>query len=90
MLEHTAPVVETGGFEGRLVGMLRDAGENINWREIQDTPRNPNYQPEAIYAHDMPPPPAGDYKLILKVRNRQWFYFSRIVCSNSVNFQLSS
>ena len=40
MLEHTAPIVETGGFEGRLIGMLRDSGENINWREIQKTPRN--------------------------------------------------
>ena len=30
MLEHTAPIMETYGFEGRLVGMLRDARENIN------------------------------------------------------------
>ena len=67
MLEHTAPIVETGGFEGRLIGMLHDANENINWREIQKTPRDPNYQPQAIYAHDMPPPPAGNYKLILQV-----------------------
>ena len=86
MLEHTAPVVETGGFEGRLIGMLRDSGENINWREIQKTPRNPDYQPQAIYAPDMPPIPAGNYKLILKVGHTQWFYFPRIVCSNTVNF----
>lgn len=88
MLEHTAPIVETGGFEGRLVGMLRDAGENINWREIPKVPRDPNYQPEAIYAHDMPPPPGGNYKLILQVTHTQCFYFPRIVCSNTVNFQL--
>ena len=75
MLEHTAPIVETGGFEGRLVGMLRDAGENINWREIKSTPRNPDYQPEAIYSHDMLPPPAGNYKLILKERHTQYSYF---------------
>ena len=75
MLEHTAPIVETGGFEGRLVGMLRDAGENINWREIKSALRNPNYQPEAIYSHDVPPTPAGNYKLILKVRHTQYSYF---------------
>jgi hypothetical protein len=67
MLQHSAPIVERGGFDGRLVGMLRDANENINWREINRAPRNPNYQREAIYADDMPPPPAGDYELILKV-----------------------
>ena len=75
MLEHTAPIVETGGFEGRLVGMLRDAGENINWREIKSAPRNPDYQPEAIYGHDMPQARAGNYKLILKVRHTQYSYF---------------
>ena len=75
MLEHTAPIVETGGFEGRLVGMLRDAGENINWREIKSTTRNPNYYPESIYAHQMPPPPVDNYKLILKVRHTQYSYF---------------
>ena len=67
MLEHTAPIVETGGFDGRLVGMLRDANENINWREIQKTPRDPNYQRVPVYADEMPPPPGGDYNLILKV-----------------------
>jgi hypothetical protein len=83
MLEHTAPIVETGGFEGRLIGMLHDSNENINWRAIQKTPRNPNYRPEAIYAHDMPPLPAGNYKLILEVGHKQWFYFPQILCSNS-------
>ena len=68
MLEHTAPVVEVGGWEGRLIGMLRDAGENINWREaIKTTRRNPDQPPVPIYASEMPPPPVGDYNLILKV-----------------------
>ncbi|XP_078160164.1 uncharacterized protein LOC144555639 [Carex rostrata] len=60
MLEHTAPIVETGGFEGRLVGMLRDAGENINWREIQSAPRNPDYQRVPVYGDEMPQAPAAD------------------------------
>jgi len=75
MLEHTAPIVETGGFEGRLVGMLRDAGENINWREIQSAPRNPDYQRVPVYGDEMPQAPAGNYKLILKVRHTQYSYF---------------
>ena len=78
MLEHTAPIVETGGFEGRLIGMLRDSGENINWREISSAPRDPNYVLEAIYAPDIPPPPPGNYKLILKVLHTQWFVLTQL------------
>ena len=82
MLEYTAPVVETGGFDGRLIGMLRDSGENINWREISAAPRNPNHERVPVYADEMPPPPTGDYKSILKVGHTQSFYFPRILFSN--------
>lgn len=62
MLHHTAPIVEDSQFDGRLIGMLHDAGENINWREIKKdspAPNEPNQERELVYADDLPPPPEG-------------------------------
>jgi hypothetical protein len=62
MLHHSAPIVEDSQFDGRLVGMLHDAGENINWREIKidsPVPNQPNQEPPLVRDRDLPPPPAG-------------------------------
>ncbi|KAF3320111.1 Serine/threonine-protein [Carex littledalei] len=60
MLQHSAPIVEDSGWDGRLVGMLHDAGEDINWREIKAPPLDPEQPGDPIYAAEMPPPPADD------------------------------
>ena len=60
MLQHSAPIVEDSGWDGRLVGMLHDAGEDINWREIKAPPPDPEQPGDPIYAAEMPQPPAGN------------------------------
>jgi hypothetical protein len=62
MLHHTAPIVEDSQFDGRLIGMLHDAGENINWREIKKESPAPNESSRErvlVYDDDLPPPPEG-------------------------------
>ena len=70
MLQHTAPMVEDSGFDGRLVGMLHDSGENINWCEIEPTPLDPDQPRVAIYGDEMPPPPPGNLILSYTVISR--------------------
>ena len=33
-LKQYAPRLEDVGYDGHVINMLRDAGENINWREV--------------------------------------------------------
>ena len=53
MLNLVAPCIEDNGHEAKLVTMLRDAGENIDWRKIKsDEPDAPPVQ-----TSEMPPTP---------------------------------
>jgi len=55
MLHLVAPCIERHGHEAKLVTMLRDAGEEIDWRKIQGN------EPGAplVMASEMPPEPTG-------------------------------
>ena len=52
-LKKNANVVEDAGHGGKIIGMLRDARENINWREID--PQEPD--PSPVLMDDMPSSP---------------------------------
>ena len=51
MLHLVAPCIEDAGHEAKLVTMLRDAGENIDWRQVQ--PDEPDAPP--VLNNEMPP-----------------------------------
>ncbi|KAF3320116.1 Serine/threonine-protein [Carex littledalei] len=53
ILKKNANAVEDAGHGGKIITMLRDAGENINWREIN--PIEPD--PEPIIGQEFPPSP---------------------------------
>ena len=53
MLNLVAPCIADHGHEVKLVTMLRDAGENIDWRSVQ--PDEPDAPPVLI--SEMPPEP---------------------------------
>lgn len=56
MLQDHAQLIEDAGSGGRVISMLRDAGENIDWRAVdpdeQDAP--------PVFTRDMPSPPRLD------------------------------
>ena len=55
MLNLVAPCIEDKGHGAKLVTMLRDAGEDIDWRKIQpDEPDAPH-----VLNSEMPPEPSG-------------------------------
>jgi hypothetical protein len=55
MLNMVAPCIEGHGHQAKLVTMLRDAGEDIDWRRVQrDEPDEP-----AVHASQMPPVPTS-------------------------------
>ena len=55
MLHLVAPCIEDYGHGAKLITMLRDAGENIDWRQVQkDEPNAP-----AVLTSEMPPEPSG-------------------------------
>ena len=54
MLNLVAPCIESHGHEAKLVTMLRDTGEEIDWRRVQaDEPDAP-----PVMACEMPPEPS--------------------------------
>jgi hypothetical protein len=54
MLYYFAPCIEGHGHGAKLITMLRDARENIDWRKVQrDEPGAP-----PVMAAEMPPEPA--------------------------------
>ena len=52
-LKQHAARLEDVGYDGHVINMLRDAGENINWREVE------GFEPDvpAVLAAEMPSPP---------------------------------
>ena len=54
MLNLVAPCIAHYGQEAKLVTMLRDAGENIDWRAVQ--PDEPDAPP--VMTSEMPPEPS--------------------------------
>ncbi|XP_078181603.1 uncharacterized protein LOC144575345 [Carex rostrata] len=54
MLNLVAPCIENHGHEAKLVAMLRDAGEKIDWRRVQAAEPNEPF----VRASEMPPEPS--------------------------------
>ena len=54
MLNLVAPCIESHGHEAKLVTMLRDAGEEIDWRKVQADESDEPY----VRASEMPPEPS--------------------------------